>query len=145
MLDAIDPVITTQMINSLNALIDVMSNLERIRDSPVPIAYTIHLKQTLTLYLLSLPFQLVGVMQYSTIIVVAIASFTLLGLEAIGHEIENPFGYDLNDLHLEAFCDTLKTELQQISERPHNLENQHWNTPVELGNFEKLRKVLSRQ
>jgi putative membrane protein len=133
------------MINSLNALIDVLSNLERIRDSPVPIAYTIHLKQTLTLYLLSLPFQLVGLMQYASMIVVALASFTLLGLEAIGHEIENPFGYDLNDLHLETFCDTLKTELQQISERPHNLETQQWSTPVELGNFDRLRKVLSRK
>jgi putative membrane protein len=143
--DLIDPVITTQMMNALSAMIDILSNLERIRDSPVPIAYTIHLKQTLWLYLLSLPFQLVGLMHYATIGVVAIASFTLLGLEAIGHEIENPFGYDDNDLHLEAFCEQLKVEMIQITDRPFDMDGQAWSTPVQLGNFEKLQKFSTRK
>ncbi|KAH9249898.1 UPF0187 protein [Batrachochytrium salamandrivorans] len=42
---------------------------------------------------LTLPFQLVIGMGWATIPIVAVASFTLLGIEAIGGEIENPFGY----------------------------------------------------
>jgi putative membrane protein len=77
----IDAPTTTACVNALSGLVDVLSNLERIRDSPVPIAYSIHLRQALALYLLSLPFQLVSTMGYSTIICVLFASFTLLGIE----------------------------------------------------------------
>ncbi|KAJ3306629.1 hypothetical protein HDV03_004759 [Kappamyces sp. JEL0829] len=71
-----------QMIVALNGLVDVLSNLERIRSSPIPLAYSIHLRQTVVLYLLALPFQLVDpvkAMGWATIIVVCFASFTLLG------------------------------------------------------------------
>jgi putative membrane protein len=127
------------MINTLSAMIDCLSNFERIRDTPVPVAYTIHLKQTLILYLLSLPFQLVSTMHWLTIGIVAIASFTLLGIEAIGHEIENPFGYDDNDLHMESFCDKLKEELIQISDRKTELNPESWSTPVQLSDFAKFQ------
>ncbi len=105
--DLIDPVQMGQMIIATNGMVDVLSNLERIRSSPIPLAYAIHLRQTVMLYLLFLPFQLVDpvkAMGWATIIVVSIASFTLLGIEAVGGEIENPFGYDANDLRLDVFC-----------------------------------------
>lgn len=34
----------------------------------------------------------------------ALASFALLGILGIGWEIENPFGFDDNDLPLDDFC-----------------------------------------
>ena len=88
------------MIAALSSLIDCLSNLERIRNCPIPHAYSLHLtlifansSQTLMLYLATLPFQLVAIMGYATIAVVFISSFTLLGILAISGEIENPFGY----------------------------------------------------
>lgn len=71
----------------------------------VPLAYTIHLKQSLIIYLSTLPFQIVPTAYWATPIIVCIASFTLLGIEAVSCQIENPFGFDENDLPLEDYCD----------------------------------------
>jgi putative membrane protein len=60
------------------------------------------------MYIAFLPFQLVNLVGWATIIVVFIASFTLLGVLAIAREIEEPFGYDHNDLNLDEFCQSLK-------------------------------------
>ncbi|KAJ3412455.1 hypothetical protein HDV05_000709 [Chytridiales sp. JEL 0842] len=112
--EQIDVAVQGQMLNSISALVDSLTSFERIRTSPIPFAYSIHLKQTLLLYLLSLPFQLAPSIFWGNIPAVFIASFTLLGIEAIGGEIENPFGYDDNDLPQEEYLDVIREEMAQI-------------------------------
>ena len=90
-------------ISSLNNLVESVSHLERIRDAPIPLAYTIQLKQTIVLYLFFLPFQIIASMGWTSLIVQCCASFTLLGIDAIATEIENPFGLDPNDLPMVSF------------------------------------------
>ncbi|KAI8923731.1 Bestrophin, RFP-TM, chloride channel-domain-containing protein [Entophlyctis helioformis] len=126
------------------ALVDCLSNMERIKMTPIPKPYAVHLKQTLFLYILSLPFQLVGLMGWATIPVVFLAAFTLQGIEAIGGEIENPFGYDRNDLDIDDFCDDLKKELVQMIDRPVEFTPTVWSTPVRMGDFSKLFKLSSK-
>ncbi|KAJ1554391.1 hypothetical protein HK096_003783, partial [Nowakowskiella sp. JEL0078] len=46
-----------------------------------------------------------------------IISFTLLGIEYIGREIENPFGNDENDLPLEIFCEIIESDVKFYIER----------------------------
>lgn len=70
----------------------------RIATNPIPHAYSIHLKHLLLIYCFGIPFQFVAELSWWTIPVVGMISFALLGVEAIGLEIENPFGYDHNDL-----------------------------------------------
>jgi ion channel-forming bestrophin family protein len=49
-----------------------------------------------------------------------LVSFTLFGIEAIGVEIENPFGTDPNDLPLDAICNTIERNIEDlISIEPH--------------------------
>jgi ion channel-forming bestrophin family protein len=91
----------------LNGLVDCLGACERILKTPMPIAYAIHLKQLILLYCLSLPFQMVGNLGWWTAPVVVLISFTLFGIEAIGIEIENPFGRDPNDLPLDLICETM--------------------------------------
>lgn len=91
----------------LNGLVDCLGACERILKTPMPVAYAIHLKQLILLYCLSLPFQMVGSLGWWTAPVVVLISFTLFGIEAIGIEIENPFGRDPNDLPLDAICETM--------------------------------------
>lgn len=55
------------MLLTLSGMVSVLSDFERIRDTPIPKAYSIHLKQTLLLYLATLPFQLVSLMGWSTV------------------------------------------------------------------------------
>jgi putative membrane protein len=101
---SIDVPLTNQLLTSLNGLCDCLSQFERILRSPIPLAYSIHLSQTVWIYCLSLPFFLVSGTHWATIIVVFFVALILFGLERIGTEIENPFGYDENDLDLDEFC-----------------------------------------
>ncbi|HEY9704004.1 MAG TPA: bestrophin family ion channel, partial [Allocoleopsis sp.] len=97
---------------SLDQITNLFSSCERILDTPLPKPYSIHLKHLLLLYCFSLPFQFVKQLDWFAIPVVGIISFTLLGIEAIGVAIENPFGYDLEDLPLDEFCRELQTEIE---------------------------------
>ncbi|MBP5972926.1 hypothetical protein HW132_09320 [Brasilonema sp. CT11] len=98
----------------VDKLIDILGGCERILKTPLPIAYTIHLKQLLLIYCLSLPFQLVKGAGLWTGAIVALISFTLFGIEEIGIEIENPFGYDANDLSLNTICNTIKGNIEDF-------------------------------
>ncbi len=110
----------SDMQNILNSLVDMLGACERILRTPMPMAYAIHLKQLLLLYCLLLPFQVVDELQWWTAPAVALVSFTLFGIEAIGVEIENPFGTDPNDLPLDAICDTIQRNIDDlISIEPH--------------------------
>ena len=104
----------------LNGLVDTLGTCERILRTPMPLAYAIHLKQLLLIYCLLLPFQLVEDLKWWTTIATALVSFTLFGIEAIGVEIENPFGTDPNDLPLDTICNTIERNITDlISIEPH--------------------------
>ncbi|KAJ3519224.1 hypothetical protein NM688_g9332 [Phlebia brevispora] len=92
------PASATAMNNAIGSLQDTVTNLERIKNTPLPFAYQAHLRVSLWLYLFFLPFQIYSAFKWLTIPATAFASFLLLGFLEIGQEIENPFNYDLNDL-----------------------------------------------
>ncbi len=102
------------MQNLLSSMIDTLGGCERILKTPIPLAYVIHLKQLLLIYCLLLPFQLVNDLGWWTGAIVGLISFTLFGIEEIGVEIENPFGYDFNDLPLDAICDTMLRNVKDL-------------------------------
>jgi ion channel-forming bestrophin family protein len=99
----------------LNTMVDSLGGCERILKTPIPMAYAIHLKQLLLIYCFTLPFQFVTQLGWWTAAVVMLISFTLFGIEAIGMEIENPFGRDHNDLPLDAICDTMKRNIDDLT------------------------------
>ncbi len=98
----------------LNGMVDSLGACERILKTPIPPAYAIHLKQMLLIYCLALPFQMVDNLSWLTGPIVGIFSFTLLGIEEIGIEIENPFGFDPNDLPLDAICRTMLRNIEDL-------------------------------
>ncbi|MEC4805283.1 MAG: bestrophin family ion channel [Jaaginema sp. PMC 1079.18] len=102
------------MFKLLDNLVDALGACERILKTPIPLAYAIHLKQLLLIYCLLLPFQMVNEFVWLTGGIVGVVSFTLFGIEAIGLEIENPFGYDANDLPLDAMCQTMQTNIEDL-------------------------------
>lgn len=108
----------TVLSDYVRALVDVVGGSERIIKTPIPLAYAIHLKQLLLLYCLLLPFQLVGQLGLFTGLVVGLIAFTLFGVEEIGLEIENPFGRDCNDLPLDAICQTMQQNIQDLIHAP---------------------------
>lgn len=105
----------------INKMIEALSGCERILRTPIPLAYAIHLKQLLLLYCLLLPLEIVKDFGWGTGFVIALISFTLLGIEQIGVEIENPFGLDANDLPLDTICDTMKRNISDLVSLPPNV------------------------
>ncbi len=75
----------------------------RIRTTPIPFAYRVHLRRALFLYAFSLPFALAGDFDWVSIPSTFGLTFILFGIEEIGSSIEDPFGHDANDLPLETF------------------------------------------
>ena len=81
-------------------MVDMMTCMERVANTPIPRSYSIHLKQCVTLYLFSLPFTLIKDLGWGMIPLVTVVAFTLMGIEGIADEIEMPFGLDSGDLPL---------------------------------------------
>ncbi|WP_271254242.1 bestrophin family protein [Pseudanabaena sp. Chao 1811] len=104
----------SDMSQLLNQMVDVAGICERILRTPIPLAYAIHLKQLLMIYCLSLPFQMVDQLEWLTGPIVALISFTLLGIEEIGIQIEDPFGHDANDLPLDNICNTMLRNIEDL-------------------------------
>ncbi|KAF7350361.1 hypothetical protein MVEN_01340800 [Mycena venus] len=129
----LQPALATGLMNNVASLQDTLSNLDRIGNTPLPFAYQAHLRMSLWLYLLLLPFQVVSALHYLTIPGTAFASFLLLGFLEIGQEIENPFNYDENDLDLDNFCLAIQRELHEVTAHtmpdPATFVFTSWNQP----------------
>ncbi|KAI2017249.1 hypothetical protein LOZ48_006863 [Ophidiomyces ophidiicola] len=46
--------------------------------------------------------------------IVSLVIFTLYGIEGIGSQLEDPFGYDRNDIKMDAIVDDERTEIEAI-------------------------------
>ncbi|MHB0992024.1 MAG: bestrophin family protein [Burkholderiales bacterium] len=94
---------------------------ERIKNTPVPFSYTLLLHRTAYLYCFLLPFGLVDTIGFMTPFVVGIVAYTFFGLDALGDEIEEPFGNAANDLPLDALCRTIEISLREAMGEDHGL------------------------
>jgi putative membrane protein len=92
--------------------------MDRVLQTPLPIAYSIAISQITWVYVLMLPFQLWDDLRWITIPGCIFAAYIIIGLAAIGREIENPFGHDVNDLPLEAYCEELELDIDTITSMP---------------------------
>ncbi|MEE7477327.1 hypothetical protein MHIMP23_13595 [Methylobacterium hispanicum] len=86
----------------------IQAACERIRSTPLPFAYTLLLYRTAWLYCLFLPVGLSGSLGWATPAAVALVAYTFFGLDALGDELEEPFGTDPNDLPLDAMLRTVE-------------------------------------
>ncbi|KAI9465829.1 UPF0187-domain-containing protein [Lactarius psammicola] len=99
----LDAATTSNLIAALNQLVDALTGLERILTTPIPFSYSVHLWTVTLVYCFFLPFQLWPTLKYVTIPGTVVASFVFFGFLVAGEEIENPFGYDKNDLNLDHY------------------------------------------
>ncbi len=110
----LNPYQLAAMFQLLDIMVNVLGACERILKTPIPLAYSIHLKQMLLIYCLSLPLQMVDRFGWWTALLASLVSFTVFGIEEIGIEIENPFGYDTDDLPLDAICQTMQINIEDL-------------------------------
>ena len=107
----IDPCLAASIDLTLSAMTAAAASCERIKGTPMPLSYTLLLHRTAYLYCFLLPFGLVDTIGFMTPFVVAIVAYTFFGLDALGDEIEEPFGFESNDLPLDTLCRAIEVNL----------------------------------
>lgn len=124
----------TYLLPALDRELDQMSQAlagcERIKNTPLPFAYTLLMHRTIFIYCVLLPFGLIDVIGVATPLIAAILAYTFFGLDALGTQIEEPFGTLPNDLPLAALCRTVEIDLRQMlgdADVPPPLQPVDWN------------------
>ena len=101
----------TQWEARLVSLSQVQASCERIKSTPLPFPYTLLLHRTIYLFCILLPFAMAEPLGWLTPVFTAIVSYTFFGLDEIGDDLEDPFGFDENDLPCNALLRTLEREV----------------------------------
>lgn len=110
--------ITETELWSLNQEISDFTNIcggcERIKNTPIPYAYSSFIKRFITLYILTLPFGYVFQLGYYVAPVITLILYVLGSLELIAEEIEDPFGFDENDLPTDKIASNIDKHVNEI-------------------------------
>lgn len=90
---------------------------ERIAYTPIPFAYGVLLHRTVYTYCILLPFGLVDATEIFTPLLCVFLSYTLIALEAIAHEVAEPFGLAPNALALDAMARNIERSICELCGR----------------------------
>lgn len=110
----LDNILFADIDKQLNRLSYILGGCERITSTPMPFAYILLLHRTVYIYCFLLPFCLVGSLGWLTPIMVGVLSYTFFGLDALGEQIEEPFGMLPNNLPLDALCRTIEISVAEL-------------------------------
>jgi putative membrane protein len=126
----LDPFAFLQIDRARAVLIDDVGGCERILSAPLPLAYSIHLRQFVFLYLVTLPVALLhtfgpgpGPDDHSldgyvlTVLITSVVAYPILALDQIGVELQNPFSTArMGHLALDEITTKIETNLLALLE-----------------------------
>lgn len=98
------------------SLLDILGACERIKKTPIPFSYVVYLRLFILIYGVLLPFALVSTFHLTAIPLAMFIFFSLLGIQLMAEEIEDPFGLDCNDLPTGDIAHTIKGNVYEILE-----------------------------
>lgn len=99
----------------LTAFMAIQVACERIRSTPTPFTYTLLLHRTAYAYCFLLPLGLASTLGWGTPLFCTIVAYAFFGLDALGDELEEPFGTSINALPLDAMARTVEISLLEAS------------------------------
>jgi putative membrane protein len=102
--------LSTQLVELTN----IMGGCERINSTPIPFPYKVLVNRLVLIFCYALPFSLVKTEGIFAPFVILLMSYALFGLAALIDELEMPFGYETNDLPLEAISRMIEINLLQV-------------------------------
>ena len=82
--------------------------------SPISLSYRWFIRQSIAIYLLTLPWSLVHGFGWWTVPAVAMLAYFMVGVEMIAEQIEDPFGVSKDDLMLDDVCKTIDQSVTDI-------------------------------
>lgn len=91
-----------------------VGDMERLRNSFIPVIYTLHQRLIMMIWLVLLSMHFLNKYAWYTIPLGSVVAYIVLGIDFMSCEIEEPFGYDKNDLNLTMFCQSIVQETKDI-------------------------------
>jgi putative membrane protein len=109
----LDPLAFSEAERQRTTLMDHVGECERIRATPMPRAFSIEIRRSIVLFLLTLTFALLSKdLGWVTLLLLVLVAYAILSLDLIGSALQNPFAIDnLGALPLDDICRTLEEEL----------------------------------
>lgn len=102
----------------INEMEKCIGACERIKNTPIPFAYSVLLHRSVYAYCLFLPFGLVDSSEFLTPVLCVFISYTLIALEAIANEVAEPFGLAPNALALDALTRSIERSVLELCDQP---------------------------
>ncbi len=93
---------------NLNGFMDACGACERIKNTPIPFSYSLFLKKFIFIYVVTMPLAFVTIFGYFSAFIATFVFYVLVSMEVLAEEIENPFGYDDNDLPTDQLAENIK-------------------------------------
>lgn len=103
--------------DELTSFTDITGACERIKNTPIPYAYSLFIKKFIFVYTLTIPFGLLGDFGYWVIPITMFIFYALTSLEVIAEEIEDPFGKESNDLPTDDIVKNIERSITEILEK----------------------------
>jgi putative membrane protein len=101
-----------------SSLMNICGACERIQKSPISISYRWYIRQSIAIYMLTVPWGLVQTFDWWTIPAVAMLGYFMVGVEMIAESVEDPFGVDEDDIMLDDLCRTIERSVTGILADP---------------------------
>lgn len=95
------------------ALMNICGACERILTTPLSPSWRRFIRQSITIYLFTMPWGLVKELGWFTIPTMMLVSYFMIGMETTAEDVEQPFGVDPDDLPLDDICLTIESSVAQ--------------------------------
>lgn len=95
-------------------LLQINGGCERIYRTPIPFSYSFFIKLFISVYIMFMPVALLDSWGYFTIPAVLFAAYVLIGIELISEEIEEPFGWDINDISTGQLAHSIRVSVHEL-------------------------------
>lgn len=100
--------------SEIQSFTDICGACERIKNTPIPYSYNTFIKKFIFVFVITLPYAYVFILGYYVIPVVTFIFYVLVTIELISEEIEEPFGYDDNDLPTSKIAENIKKHVEEL-------------------------------
>ena len=94
---------------------ELLSSAETLKTTPPPKTYIIHIRGFLLSYMFMIPFGFIHEFGAWMLLFLIVFFYFYTGLEIISEEIEDPFGFDMNDLPVEPMTMDIENRIDQNS------------------------------
>ncbi len=111
--NVISDIVYNMLDTTVGKMAHVQASCERIKFTPLPFAYTLLLHRTAYTFCFILPLAFADTLGWLTPFATAFAAYTFFGLDALGDELEMPFGHRPNALPIEALANIIEINLRE--------------------------------